>query len=125
MLNYTYSCYPKRFFFPPEILESQGTVSSSTTTATSTITTQAEVHQQPVLDLEVKMEMYDYEEEGNGDEIEELAQDTSAASALLPLSRSQSTFNPDNFKSLWEGTLNLFNLIYVALSVFRHIYLKH
>ena len=48
------------------------------------------------------MEMYDYEDDGN--EIEEVSQDTSAASALILLSRSQSTFNPDNFKSLWEGT---------------------
>ena len=104
MLNYTFSCYPKQFFFPPEILESQGTASSSTTTTTSTITTQADVHHQPVLDLEVKMEMYDYEDDGNGDEIQEVSQDTSAASALILLSRSQSTFNPDNFKSLWEGT---------------------
>ena len=48
--------------------------------------------------------MYDYEDDGNGDEIEEVSQDTSAASALILLSGSQSTFNSDNFKSLWEGT---------------------
>ena len=104
MLNYTFSCYPKRFFFPPEILESQGTASSSTTTTTSTITTQADVHHQPVLDLEVKMEMYDYEDDGNGDEIQEVSK--------THLLHQPSFFCPDpnlhsiqtTFKSLWEGT---------------------
>ena len=48
------------------------------------------------------------EEEGNPDDIQVLSEDTSAASALLMLSRAPPpSHQKSHFKPLWEGTYTL------------------